>query len=408
MMEVNMGNEMREGRFKKIRMSDDDLFRMLVRIYRKEDAFSPCRFGLIKALLDNLSIADGELKLEYMALADSCCAFYWEPVLFFQLQHFERTATGNEEDIFSEIVRFANHVLRDTDKSYHEVVLSDRVSLLKEVVTKYLFRIVEALYDDTEQAFYSFSGVRRWIQFHPAVYQFLLKNKNVIEKLNYIEYAVYLGKRNPGYGLIELLRDIDDKTLDTNLTEYRFFFDVYADRFEAMGLEIEDVKTKFNEFSLAQLDRMEDAALIDKLCNFSLSLVRKPSGAFSPVYRINYRIQDGRKVIERNARTAARALSMADFCCEIDAGHETFLRKKDGIRYTEPLHLVPLTYAGRFPVSLDVEANIVSLCPTCRCRICSGEDIRPYLKILYGRRREKLEDAGIRVTFEELLSMYET
>lgn len=57
-------------------------------------------------------------------------------------------------------------------------------------------------------------------------------------------------------------------------------------------------------------------------------------------------------------------------------------------------------------ISLDVENNIVSLCSNCHNKLHYGNDIKDDLLCLYLSRISMLEEAGINVTFEELLAMY--
>mgnify|MGYP000040146746 FL=1 len=99
-------------------------------------------------------------------------------------------------------------------------------------------------------------------------------------------------------------------------------------------------------------------------------------------------------------------MKIANYTCEIDAQHQTFIRKKDDLPYTEPHHLVPMAYSDDFDVSLDIEENIVSLCSTCHNQVHYGKDIEIILKPLYERRKDFLARVGIYITYAELLKMY--
>lgn len=69
---------------------------------------------------------------------------------------------------------------------------------------------------------------------------------------------------------------------------------------------------------------------------------------------------NGIKIYQRNRQIALNALSHASYKCEIDNNHLTFIRKNSDVAYTEPHHLVPMSYSEKFEVSLDREENIVS------------------------------------------------
>ena len=123
----------------------------------------------------------------------------------------------------------------------------------------------------------------------------------------------------------------------------------------------------------------------------------------------------GRRVPKRKAETAAEALAHAAYKCEYDGEHHTFTRK-NGKQYTEPHHLVPLSKTCDFPfpckegkyISLDVTNNIISLCSHCHNLLHYGcmEEKELVLAKLYKERQKLLEDAGIKITFEELKKYY--
>ena len=117
-------------------------------------------------------------------------------------------------------------------------------------------------------------------------------------------------------------------------------------------------------------------------------------------------VKDGIRVFPRDRRTAAHALAHAHFTCEVDPAHPTFLRKRSDRPYTEPHHLIPLSFQDQFDVSLDVEENIVSLCSRCHDEIHYGRDADRLIRKLYEERKEVLASAGIEITLDGLLSMY--
>lgn len=71
-------------------------------------------------------------------------------------------------------------------------------------------------------------------------------------------------------------------------------------------------------------------------------------------------------------------------------------------------HLIPLKQEDNFSFSLDIEANIVALCPHCHKLLHHGkkEDIRPLLNLLFQKRKQALADKGIQLTWEQLCSYY--
>ena len=120
----------------------------------------------------------------------------------------------------------------------------------------------------------------------------------------------------------------------------------------------------------------------------------------------------GKMIPARNRQKAQHALAIAEYKCEV-GNHETFIRKSNDLPYTEPHHLIPLQYDDLFEKSLDVEANIVSLCSNCHNKIHYGKEIEGIIRDLWKARKKQLQAAGIgvmkngvEITAEILLGFY--
>lgn len=156
-------------------------------------------------------------------------------------------------------------------------------------------------------------------------------------------------------------------------------------------------------------DELEEGRLFERIAEISdqeietleMSSEGKPMKKGKPIVR------NGINLYLRNTKTALRALKMADFQCEFDESH--WIGKRKGAQYAlaKPRHLIPLRYAEEFSYSLDVVSNIVSLCPTCYESLCYGSRQKEMLEVLYRKRADSLKEAGIEITLERLLQMYE-
>ncbi|MCF2619993.1 HNH endonuclease [Candidatus Agathobaculum pullicola] len=158
------------------------------------------------------------------------------------------------------------------------------------------------------------------------------------------------------------------------------------------------------------VDRQQNEAIEDFVCyNYEIAEEEypdtfaysgKPKAKRSPVSK------DKQKAYPRDRAVAVNALVHANHACEVDASHGTFVRRSNNKPYTEPHHLVPLAFSDSFDVSLDIEENVISLCSTCHNRIHYGKDAAEIVKKLYDQRKDLLQQVGIEITLEELLSMY--
>lgn len=118
----------------------------------------------------------------------------------------------------------------------------------------------------------------------------------------------------------------------------------------------------------------------------------------------------GTKGVIRSPAIAAEAIRAANFCCEIDPSHWTFTSRAKKQKYVEAHHLIPISYQNRFDYSLDVVANIVSLCATCHRMLHFGvsSEKKLLLRSLLEKRREKLLVKAITVKDSEFLELYAT
>jgi 5-methylcytosine-specific restriction protein A len=113
----------------------------------------------------------------------------------------------------------------------------------------------------------------------------------------------------------------------------------------------------------------------------------------------------------RSAEIVARALAMSDARCALEKpgyAHISFTSAKTKRNYVEAHHFVPFSQQPNFSFSLDVEENIVMLCPTCHRRFHYGTQAEKsgYLKSLFREKQNGLQLRGIDVSLDQILKMY--
>lgn len=104
-----------------------------------------------------------------------------------------------------------------------------------------------------------------------------------------------------------------------------------------------------------------------------------------------------------------QTLVSADFKCEIDSRHETFIAEKTGKPYMESHHAIPLRQQPHFDNSLDVYANLVCLCPICHRKIHYGikSERVGMIEHIYQNRSERLAKSGICLDLKEFVMLSE-
>ena len=113
-------------------------------------------------------------------------------------------------------------------------------------------------------------------------------------------------------------------------------------------------------------------------------------------------------IYPRDISKKANAIRKANFLCEISNNHPLFKSRITNQNYLEAHHLIPLKYADLFSFSLDIEANIVAVCPHCHRLLHYGdkEEIKPILEQLFIERKNLLASKGIHLTLEQLYAFY--
>ncbi|MBO6291181.1 MAG: HNH endonuclease [Selenomonas sp.] len=114
------------------------------------------------------------------------------------------------------------------------------------------------------------------------------------------------------------------------------------------------------------------------------------------------------KIWKRSGIMRTQTVVLANYACDIDHGHATFTAASTGHQYMEAHHIIPLKLQERFSSSLDVYANLISLCPICHRKIHLGikEERRLMIDDIYEKRKDRLVKCGFvfgKEEFEDLV-----
>ncbi|TKI22316.1 hypothetical protein FCO27_16365 [Bacillus pumilus] len=156
------------------------------------------------------------------------------------------------------------------------------------------------------------------------------------------------------------------------------------------------------------------AELFKEEQEFDKYLIENPAEVSSvdiedkPKDKPKHGLVNNKKVWRRNPKYASGAVADANYLCEFDNQHKHFISKFNGENYVEAHHLIPMQYQDQFDHSLDIHANIVSICLVCHKKIHYGrfEDKREILDKLFNSRRQRLVKGGIDIEISQLYSYY--
>lgn len=147
----------------------------------------------------------------------------------------------------------------------------------------------------------------------------------------------------------------------------------------------------------------------DIISRIGTTLIEKDKYEYKaePVKKKSLKVgKDSSKKFPRDMDAVENSLARAEYKCEYDPEHKLFIRRSDHKSYTEPHHLIPLKYYDDFEYSIDIPANIVSLCSSCHNQIHYGIGAELLIERLWNERKDELKKAKIGVTLKKLLSYY--
>ncbi|MCA1011463.1 hypothetical protein [Halobacillus halophilus] len=156
------------------------------------------------------------------------------------------------------------------------------------------------------------------------------------------------------------------------------------------------------------------AELLKEELDFEQYLHKKPDKdnirniVDKPNDKPTHKAVSNRKVWYRNPRYASEAVADANYLCEVNSGHQHFVSKFNQRNYVEAHHLIPIAFQDHFDCSLDIHANIVSLCLICHKKLHYGlfEEKKEVLERLFLSRNDRLRASGINISLDELYRYY--
>jgi len=157
---------------------------------------------------------------------------------------------------------------------------------------------------------------------------------------------------------------------------------------------------KFNSMSQGYIDSDTYKLVYEAINDISYKDVPKPQKEL--------KVEEAKEVYPRDEQEKHEALILANYKCEVDENHTTFISQSTNKNYVEGHHLIPINQYAEFEHDVDVRANIVSLCPTCHRKLHSGIklDVEEVLEKLHQQRSDRLKKVSLGVTIEELKYIY--
>lgn len=214
------------GEIKKYIASEDELWSLSNYFFSPScKKTSTYKFGFFKSVCDSLFSGKTtnrgyEIDFEVIFLRFSEC--YWNLITKYNLRQMRPNGSSEYsslETIMHKIVS-SNQIIKElefsslSDEERHEIVLA--------ITEKCKRNVIGAVYDNFDGILYGFSKKENKLWLNPVAYEFLLKHKFELEKLNYYAWAKYLEEINADNVLSRVLDKLEYSTPKRNdLSIYR-------------------------------------------------------------------------------------------------------------------------------------------------------------------------------------------
>jgi 5-methylcytosine-specific restriction enzyme A len=244
----------------------------------------------------------------------------------------------------------------------------------------------------------------RWLVTHTDLKQYAINRySRAIETLS-LELVDF------GLQSINLFNLTDTTYIDTILSNPEFKKkDNKGHRMYSTALKYFKKYIEYSYDTVLQAELLKEEHEFEKYLSENPAEVGRANIEDKPKDKPNYRSVNNKKVWSRNPKYASEAVADADYLCEFDNQHKHFISKFNQKNYVEAHHLIPMQFQEQFDCSLDIHANIVSICLVCHKKIHFGlfDEKKEILEKLFKSRRERLKAGGINICIDELYSNYQ-
>lgn len=244
-----------------------------------------------------------------------------------------------------------------------------------------------------------------------------LENHSTLSEYSIGRYANAIDKvssdlENYGLESINLFELTETTFIDTILNNAKFqkknnegnrMYSAALKKFKNYIVDYHDNNTE------TQAELLKEETVFEKYLKEKEANVSEISIEDRPQNKPDHKTVNNKKIWIRNPKYASESIASVHYLCEFDNQHQHFISKFSQKNYVEAHHLIPVSFQGQFNSSLDVHANIVSLCLVCHKKIHFGRfaDKKEILDKLFNTRKGRLAVSGINVEIAQLYSYYQ-
>lgn len=192
-----MGYDLKEGAYIKRPLSDDEMWKTVNWLFSTHSINETSyKFLFFKALIDCLCQVDSKGRISFEQAFSRFAEISWNIVVKYNIRQKAITKDHKECVLEQILYDYCKMCLENKYVAWSEIWDEDRIKLCKKVKSACKRYVVGALYSDMNELLYSFNKKEEWIEFNPIMVQFINKNRDIIENLNYYKWAKFYEKVN--------------------------------------------------------------------------------------------------------------------------------------------------------------------------------------------------------------------
>lgn len=207
------GWDLKQGTINEYNLTEDHIWSLFNYVFsdssRKRNTY---KFGLIKSLLDSVFSGEKTTQGVYYTYEQLFARFaenYWNLVVKYDLRQMRKDGKSelSKIEVILKSVVLEKPVLELLE--FEAIDTAIKNSIIKKVTAECKKCVVGALYDDFDGTIYAFDLKEQGLTLNYVIYEFMLKHKSELEKLNYYSWAKFLEKVNDDNVLVRVIDKLE-------------------------------------------------------------------------------------------------------------------------------------------------------------------------------------------------------
>ncbi|MBN9653271.1 HNH endonuclease [Halobacillus sp. GSS1] len=266
-----MSHKLRVGELQAFYLTEDEVWRIFtIVLTTKSKKSATYKYGLLKAMIENLYQVDSQSEVTYDQLAYSFAKIYWNLVIHHDLEQGTRGSA-----VVKRLLEISEEHRIPKEITFDRLDTSIQIKAAKRIKSVMKTNVFGALYGDTRGSFYAFDHKKERFRFNPYVLTFMRKYQRLLVDLVNYHMAKMIEQLNEVPHINYLLDKVESIAQRSTLKPFERVLMQYFERkcfYCKKSLDKENVQTHVDHFipwSFVQSDHLWNLVLSCSTCNTS-------------------------------------------------------------------------------------------------------------------------------------------